>query len=491
MSKSQCLLFQVTEFASLARPLGGHRMASWLRQSGWDAEVIDWANHWTLAELIELFQSRYSIDLLFVGFGHLFSMWSDTLEQFCSWIKRRYPAIVIISGSSTLPSFHSQCIDYYIQGFGEHATAVLLKWLFNNGPRPRFDLVKINGGQVIKSNENYPAFPMSSLLVTYETRDFIQSTEWLATETARGCKFKCKFCNFPVLGVKGDYSRDADDFDLQLRDTFDRFGVTNYAIVDETFNDRTEKISKFADVVEQLPFQPWFASYIRADLMVSRPRDREELLRMRVLGHYYGVESFNTQSARAVGKGMDGERLQQGLIECKNYFQKFSDNRYRGSLGLIIGLPHETVASLESTRRWLLNHWQGHSYTVYPLSIPLGELDTKSTLSVDFNKYGYQHLSDSTAQPSTTLSKDVAISSSFMLWKNEHMDIFEAQDIAEQWVKQKYQFDFRPSNFSLAQRLKNNPGLEQKLSMTSKDFRCDQDYDISRYVRSKLDWKQA
>ena len=104
-----------------------------------------------------------------------------------------------------------------------------------------------NGRPLLSANDQYSAFPMKSLNVIYEDRDYIQPYEWLGIEFARGCKFSCDFCNFPVLGVKGDYSRDADDFGIQIKDAYDRFGVTNYLVADETFNDRTEKIAKFAD----------------------------------------------------------------------------------------------------------------------------------------------------------------------------------------------------------------------------------------------------
>jgi radical SAM superfamily enzyme YgiQ (UPF0313 family) len=150
-----------------------------------------------------------------------------------------------------------------------------------------------------------------------------------------------------VLGVKGDYTRDAEDLREQLQLAHDQFGTTNYLVADETFNDSTEKITKFANAVEQLSFKPYFSGFIRPDLLVSRKQDREELLRMGFLGHYYGVETFNQVSAKAIGKGMNPERLKTGLVDLKNYFIENSDNKYRGSIGMIIGLPGETESKLD------------------------------------------------------------------------------------------------------------------------------------------------
>ena len=75
----------------------------------------------------------------------------------------------------------------------------------------------------------------------------------LSFETSRGCRFKCSYCNFPILGVKDDYTRDADDFDTNLRRNYDDWGVTEYIITDDTFNDYVEKIRKYADRVDKCP----------------------------------------------------------------------------------------------------------------------------------------------------------------------------------------------------------------------------------------------
>ena len=110
-------------------------------------------------------------------------------------------------------------------------------------------------------------------MIKYEDRDFIKSTEWLTIEFARGCIFKCPYCTFPILGVKFDPSRDSEDAYTQLQDAYDRYGVTNYFVSDETFNDKPEKIAKFADMAERLSFNPWYSGFIRADLMVSRGQE--------------------------------------------------------------------------------------------------------------------------------------------------------------------------------------------------------------------------
>lgn len=495
------LIFSITQNPFLSRSVGAHRIAHYLRELDWDIEVVDWANWWQLDQLKEFFRSRYSQQTVFVGFSHLFSMWTPMMEEFCHWIKQEYPHIRTISGSAVNPMFESQQIDYYIQGFGEYAIVELLKYIQGNGKSPIFNLAAPRGKKIISAIHNYPAFPMKSLMVRYEDRDFIEPHEWLTIETSRGCVFSCAFCNFPVLGVKEDYSRDADDFQLQLQDAYDRFGVTSYIIADETFNDRSDKILKFANVVENLNFPTWFSGYIRADLLISRKEDREHLSRMNFLGHYYGIESFNDKSARAVGKGMDSQRLQEGLIDIKNYFESTGSRRYRGSMGLIAGLPYETQESLDKTFAWLKTHWQGHSFSMHPLLIPTkNSINNDSKISADLQKYGYEIIEqdeidllyrDRSKKLVTNFSHIIEPGmrknvTEEVIWKNNQMNWFDAQEICIDVAKQKNLYDFKPSCHALSYKLIKSKDISSKLALNFKTFDPQFDNSLDNYISKKL-----
>jgi hypothetical protein len=476
------LLFNVTEHSYLSRSVGIYRIAHYLREHGLDIEVIDYANHWTLLELQELFKLRYTTDTKFIGFSHMFSMWAVVLEDFCAWVKLNYPHVSIISGSSVNPAFSSNYIDYYIKGFGELAIVKLLNYIISNGGKPQFVFGARN--KIIDANATCPAYPMSSLMVKYEDRDFIEPHETLGIEFARGCKFKCHFCNFPVIGVKGDYSRDADDARIQLQDAYDRFGVTKYTVADETFNDRHEKITKFADVIESLDFDPWFVGYIRADLLITRKEDKEELLRMNFLGHFYGVETFNKQAAKAVGKGFDSDKMMSGLVNIKRYYNTHSE-QYRGTLGLIIGLPHEPINSIRTTKQWLIDNWQQEAFTVYPLNIPKGNTVKESIISQDFQKYGY------TETNSNSKLNKIGIlynnnNNDFVMWENEHMDVHIADDLVTEFINIRENNDFRPGSFTLSRRLVKPLDIKERVALQYNEFLSLTDRNISSYIYKKL-----
>jgi len=445
---------KIFSFGISSRTTGAHRIAYELRKNDWDCEVIDWTMWWTLEELQNFARNHISKDIKWIGFSHLFYTWNDQLEFFCKWLKAEYPGLYIFSGSNAWPNIQSTQIDYYFQGYSEHAILALCKQLFSNGEAVKYHIDN-KGRKVILPNKDYIAAPYRDPIIIYEDRDYIQSDEWLGIEFSRGCKFQCDFCNFPMLGVKGDYSRDADSVERQIKDAYHRFGVTRFVVTDETFNDRLSKIKKFADVSEALPL---FTGFLRGDLIVSKPKMREELLRMGFIGHYYGIESFNYETAKIVGKGMHPEKLQAGLIETKNYFLKHTNNHWRGEISLIVGLPHETESSIRQTKKWLIDNWKGQRFQPFAMDIPKEHEDKNSLISLDFKKYGYSEMTPheitkKQVQPRTYYDHS-PFASKFpenIIWKNEHMDVFDAVIMANELDMLARTKNFTIGAFRLAQ----------------------------------------
>jgi len=389
---SDALLFGGTfEFntgvPSVRRSAGTHRIATFMRKYGYDVEVFDFLMSWSLDELKSLVKSRVNDDTEVIGFGGTFNINFPIVCEFVDWIKENYPNIKTVAGSQSFQTIHQLNVDYHVVGFAEKAMIEILRGTVKYVERPWNE--EGDNRRVIEALHEYPSFPMDDLSIEYEERDFLDPNESLTMECARGCIFKCKFCTFPILGVRDDHTRSAVDFEKNLKTNFDLWGITKYSIADETFNDYTEKVIKYANVVEKLDFEPHFHGYIRADLLAARPDDIEHLARMRYNGHFYGIESFNHASAKSIGKGMEPEKLKETILYTKEYMKKHT-GFYKGLISLIIGLPHDTEETIDNTWSWIKNNWQGESLTINPLFIPReGTTINTSVFSRDYKNYGY------------------------------------------------------------------------------------------------------
>jgi len=428
------------DFGAVRSP-GPYRIAHWLRTHNWDIEVVDFVNFWPLDFLKLWCKNNIREDTKFIGLSFLFQD-RDLIDlEFILWIKQTWPHIKIISGGPDPFPYYQEHIDYMISGYGEYAILELLKYLFSNGKRPYF----LIGPKVklINANKFYAAYPLSSYMIKYQDRDYIQPDEWLGIEMSRGCMFSCAFCAFPVMGVKTDHTRSSDDFREELVENHDRFGVTKYIVADETFNDRTDKITKFANVVQSLDFSPLFSGYIRADLLTTRPNELEELLRMNFLIHFYGIETFNHNTGKIIGKGMHPDKLKDGLLRIKNFFLSNDSKRYRGQISLIIGLPQEDKESILKGKDWLEDNWTDQSFIAgtYEIGSDIELYNNKSKIQKDLPKYKYEMLSDEEIESygfDKKLKDPTKMDSNTpfaLLWKNEHMNIFEADEISHQFSK--------------------------------------------------------
>jgi radical SAM superfamily enzyme YgiQ (UPF0313 family) len=490
------LIFNVS-VSQYNRPGGAHRIASLLRENDWDVEVCDWADDWQLEELQEFAKSRISTSTKFIGFSCFFDHWSVKLDSFVEWIRQNYSTMCMIRGGQVAPKIlypAFKLIDYHVAGYGEVVIMELVKKILGTGSGstiPFDPTFLLKGIKLIDSNKFFQAWPLYNPTIIYENRDFVKPHEWLSTEFSRGCKFKCPYCNFPVLGAKGDFTRDAENFDYQLRHAYDNWGVTNYFCADETFNDRTEKIIKFADVVEKFNFVPFFSAFVRADLIVARPQDWEHFLRLGVLGHFYGIESFNHDTSKLIGKGMNFEKLTNGLIESKNYWLTHGQGRYRGTIAQVVGLPKETKDSLERGFQWIRNNWQGQSYIAWPLEISKNTtIDRESAISKDYQKYGYSECLDE-----IKFTEGLVQNNFHMLnWKNEHFTFQEAIKICAEFESEKKdpRFNYTVETFELG-NLGILGTIDRILTYTQNDrnsvsvkLRTVRQRQIQKYINKKL-----
>lgn len=436
--KNHALIFSARAFPN-ERSSGAHRIATYLRANGWDIEVIDFAAHWEIEDLKQLVRQRTSKDTVFFGFSTFFNYWNQTLSDLTKWMQETYPDVKTVLGGQNVNLTKASNINYWVDSYGEVAMLELAKSLAGNTPQGlRFDADHFGSKKLIKALHAYPAYNLNSYRITMEARDFVEEYEWLTVEFSRGCKFKCDFCNFPILGVKEDTSRSAEDFEIEMKYNYDMFGVNRYYVADETFNDRKEKIIKFADVAEKLPFDTFFSGFVRADLLIKHPDTWEHMARLNFGGQYYGIETFNHASAKIIGKGMHPDKVKEGLLDVKKYMS--ARGFYRGTISLIVGLPYDTKQHWDQTEKWLLKNWTDQGVVVFPLDVQDlkdqgGENYTNiSAFSKNLTKYGLREMKISPTEYGDFKYyfnwRNGNWYDGYFMWEHDTMNIIQAREIS-------------------------------------------------------------
>ena len=131
---------------------------------------------------------------------------------------------------------------------------------------------------------------------------------------------------------------------------------------------------------------------------------------------------------------MDPERIKEGLIDIKSYYENNGRKLYRGTISFVIGLPHEEQQGIHDTVSWLKENWKQQSFIPFALQIPSGINDNMSLMGSDFQKYGYEEINE------VESSKEITprISNNLVRWKNEHMNYADAERLESMMYQELY-----------------------------------------------------
>lgn len=458
---------------SAERAGGGYRIATHLRKLSWDVEVVDYLVHWPFDDLVRLFDLRYNQGKIsWVGFSSTWNFRHPNLINLCFYIKKTYPDVKIIIGGNTNFNIDVKA-DYYVYGFGEYAIEAILKYEFGNGPKPTGR--PHWSGWAIDALSFYPAWPLADYTSEYEERDYLQPDDVVTIELSRGCRFKCKYCNFPVLGVKEDTSMTEEKIYSYLMTMHERWGIKNYNIADETINDRNSKLEKLSGAVRRCRFEPNFGGFVRLDLFNSHPEQIELMAESRIWGQFYGIETFNHRTGKIIGKGLNPEINKQLLLDVRDYMCKHV-GVYRGTASFITGLPYETPDDLSNTYSWLCKNWVNENWIFWVLTIPQEQSFRLSAFGEDFTKYGYQRMTSEEITQYGTVTEDFLGYQQCLLnmldqvtWKNEYGNYFTFNELAEKYDAHYGEVESRNGNFNVWHKLSLGYSPEQAINFKSKD----------------------
>lgn len=446
-----------------SRTIGPYRIANELRSHGYSCKVINGFTDFSAEELLKLVESFVGDNTVMLGFSCTFvntpsskgyyksarSPFPDSLEIMVVEFKKRYPHIKIVVGGSTASNFALKTADAYVFGYGEESVVSLMQSLKEASPvkaERRGDYL------VMKSQNEKLDFAQAATFYTEE--DAVMPGECLPLELTRGCRFRCKFCSYPMNGrAKNDYYKDKEVVRRELLDNFEKWGTTSYILGDDTFNESVEKLEYYNEVFCDLPFQIQYTAYVRLDLIHRNPRMTELLLKGGIRGAFFGIETFFEPASRAIGKGMTREQSMALLRRIRTEW----GNDVLTSGGFIVGLPHETK---DTVTEWLELILSGevplHNHQANPLLIKAGNQDEVwlSEFERQPEKYGYK----------VTVTGDPEDNRG-IYWESPTMNSRDAKKIVQDYTQQKVQQHVRFDCFSHAINLGYGLTHEQSLKL--------------------------
>lgn len=369
-------------FGRINRTLGAYRIASALNDVGYSTFVFDFINEFSTDEILKILDKHIDDETLWVGFSSSFfwpkstnevktNAWTgvrlgnqelnemywmsyNEIENIIKHIKKNEHVKLLYGGSKTPYLLIDENIDYYVLGYGDISVLDITDYLANKKSSiEHCEPIIINEKTRYKVDSfKYPEPTMNNISTHWWDKKFnILPNESLPIELARGCIFKCKFCNFPLLGKKkGTYLRDSDEIRDNLIRMYEVHGTTSYFLTDDTFNDDNDKIEALHKVFTSLPFKPKFSAYLRIDLLNKYPHQAQMLTEMGLMGSFFGIETLQYESAKAIGKGMHPNKVKDRLYWLKEQWE----NKVNMSAGFILGLPYDTHEYFYDLINWSL-----------------------------------------------------------------------------------------------------------------------------------------
>lgn len=387
---------------SVGRPLGPYRLRTSAAEHGFAVGVIDYAWFLDKNQLLEILAQLITKETLVLG---LSTVWFDSprfkqLGQGNEWFsaeffdefKQRWPHIEIVIGG-TKPSLQlgseqmAKYAKWWLIGFSDIGFVELLKHL-----RDRTNFIytpNTLGGINIKTtdcNIFYKVENMDDLETVFVKEDGFLSHQPISLEVSRGCIFKCSFCSHPFLGKKSsEYIRSAESIARELKRNYELFGTSRYTITDDTFNDSMEKLDRVERAIELSGIPNFeFTSYIRAELIATKPEMIESLKRLNCRGAQIGIESLGKEARQAIGKGMDSERVMEALAKFK------ATTGAKLTTGMIVGLPGDTLDDCKSYSATLEKEKVFDDWIFSPLGLYYDkDMQGLSIFDKEPEKYGY------------------------------------------------------------------------------------------------------
>jgi len=413
-----------TRYRTLLRNLGAMEVDKRFRQHGYDSTILEWVSEWSKQELLESICTWFKgSEKQVIGFSTPFCF--DIvyeLETLLEEVRQQYPGVtVIVGGMRNHDSKLEKIVDYVFVG---RSMEILDAWLSDSDmhqfatSNPQ---VLINRN--IKFEHDLPVVP------DIDDGYILNENDILGFEIGIGCKFNCAFCNYDLRNTKNPLLEKSENIQNFMQHAYDKYGVKNFFIADDTLNDQDDKLEALATAVESLSFEPNISCYLRVDLFESKPKQYELLKRCNLKGITLGIETMNPVAAKRIHKST------KNVETALNKFKEYAPNAFINT-GYIIGLSGDNEIDIRANIKRLIKDQLVHSISpsCFMLQDSVSELfddNFMCEISKYPEKYGYTFDGYDNTFSDTIVQERAGGGVNTVYWKNEWCDSKQATELAE------------------------------------------------------------
>ena len=382
------------------RNIASFRLRTAAKTFGYDILAVDSSVSLKQAELESLLDKVVTEKTMMIGIS---TVWLNAYspntvhwlnDSFFNHIKTKFPHVTIVAGGPTgnwVIGSHTiyKHAEWVMHGFSDIAFTKFLDLLSGKSDHGLIYHRTLDGKKTVYSDSSHAVANPDDIETVFEEGDGFLPHQPVPLEVSRGCIFRCSFCNHPFQGAKDydSYMRTPNSLARELRRNYDLFGTTRYVLMDDTFNDSIEKLDRLKRAIEisKIPsFQ--FMSYLKPELLVSKPEMIPMLRDLGLKSGFVGIESLQKTARKAVKKGMDIDRILDSIAEL---------NSVAGSsmhASFIVGLPGDTKEDifntydfLKSSKNQYFKSWVFHQMSFFYDK----NLQGFSEMDKNPEKYGY------------------------------------------------------------------------------------------------------
>jgi radical SAM superfamily enzyme YgiQ (UPF0313 family) len=390
------------------RYLGPYKIAHSCRTAGYQVQVIDFITSMDEDRLYQITCKFINNDTVVLAISTTFLCqrwwyWPDGtraripyhLYRVLNRIKAEHPTIMIILGGYQSDAVaRSAVADASVNQYGEDIFVDVINHLKKGTPEPPFEMRPTGYDPTYKRKTYLRPLSIKHNIQSdnhlFTDQDCIIPGETLPIEISRGCIFSCKFCNHLLLGRgKLDYLRSFECVEAEMCHNHAKWGITNYFVICDTFNDTETKMKAWHSMVSRLPFKIQYTAYLRADLL-HRFQDVPYLLKETGLATaYHGIESLGVEASQIVGKGWSGKHAREWI---PTLYHDIWGKKVLQHLSFIVGLPGDTKESLVDTVYWFA---QNDLYSAVMQTLNINrKIGNHSEFERNHAKYGFRFPND-------------------------------------------------------------------------------------------------